>query len=122
MVSLAILRDFARCAGQAGWGYFDVQRDFRHVPAALAGYIESAFRSLPSVVPQFYALFVVDCLLLGYLGAMPAEGIYIVLARIGTVYYFAHFLIVLPMLGIIERPKDVPESISSPVLSAQRTG
>ncbi len=66
---------------------------------------------------QFYALFVVDCLLLGYLGAMPAEGIYIVLARIGTVYYFAHFLIVLPMLGIIERPKDVPESISSPVLS-----
>ncbi|NBR78836.1 MAG: cytochrome b/b6 [Alphaproteobacteria bacterium] len=66
---------------------------------------------------QFYALFVVDCLLLGYLGAMPAEGIYIVLARIGTVYYFAHFFIVLPMLGIIERPKDVPESISSPVLS-----
>ena len=66
---------------------------------------------------QFYALFVVDCLLLGYLGAMPAEGIYSVLARIGTVYYFAHFLIVLPMLGIIERPKDVPESISSPVLS-----
>jgi len=66
---------------------------------------------------QFYALFVVDCLLLGYLGAMPAEGIYIVLARIGTVYYFAHFLIVLPVLGIIERPKDVPESISSPVLA-----
>ncbi|MGB0343370.1 MAG: cytochrome b [Parvibaculales bacterium] len=66
---------------------------------------------------QFYALFVVDCLLLGYLGAMPAEGIYIVLARIGTVYYFAHFLIVLPVLGIIERPKDVPESISSPILS-----
>ena len=57
--------------------------------------------------------------MLGYLGAMPAEGIYIVLARIGTVYYFAHFLVVLPVLGIIEKPKDVPESISEPVLAAQ---
>ena len=35
---------------------------------------------------QFYALLVLDCLLLGYLGAQPAEGIYIVLARIGTIY------------------------------------
>ena len=68
---------------------------------------------------QFYVLFIVDCLMLGYLGAMPAEGIYIVLARIGTVYYFAHFLVVLPVLGIIEKPKDVPESISEPVLAAQ---
>lgn len=68
---------------------------------------------------QFYLLFVVDCLMLGYLGAMPAEGIYIVLARIGTLYYFAHFLVVLPVLGIIEKPKDVPESISEPVLAAQ---
>ncbi|MDA8539822.1 cytochrome b N-terminal domain-containing protein [Alphaproteobacteria bacterium] len=68
---------------------------------------------------QFYALLVLDCLLLGYLGAQPAEGIYIVLARIGTVYYFAHFLVVLPVLGIVEKPKAVPESISEPVLGAQ---
>jgi ubiquinol-cytochrome c reductase cytochrome b subunit len=54
---------------------------------------------------QFYALLVLDCLLLGYLGAQPAEGIYIVLARIGTVYYFAHFLVVLPVLGIVEKPR-----------------
>ncbi|MDA8712794.1 cytochrome b N-terminal domain-containing protein [Alphaproteobacteria bacterium] len=68
---------------------------------------------------QFYALLVLDCLLLGYLGAQPAEGIYIVLARIGTFYYFAHFLVVLPVLGIVEKPKAVPESISEPVLGAQ---
>ena len=68
---------------------------------------------------QFYALLVLDCLLLGYLGAQPAEGIYIVLACIGTVYYFAHFLVVLPVLGIVEKPKAVPESISEPVLGAQ---
>ena len=68
---------------------------------------------------QFYALLVLDCLLLGYLGAQPAEGIYIVLACIGTVYYFAHFLVVLPVLGIVEKPKAVPESISEPILGAQ---
>ncbi len=65
---------------------------------------------------QFFALFIIDCLLLGYLGAMPAEGIYVVLARVGTVYYFAHFLIILPLLGIVEKPKEVPKSISASVL------
>ena len=66
---------------------------------------------------QFYFIFIGVCLLLGYLGAMPAEGIYIVLARIATIYYFAHFLIILPLLGFIEKPKDIPESISDSVLS-----
>ena len=67
---------------------------------------------------QFFIIFVANCLLLGYLGAMPAEGIYIVLARIGTIYYFAHFLIILPLLGFVEKPKDIPESISASVLSS----
>ena len=67
---------------------------------------------------QFYVLFILDCLLLGYLGAQPAEGVYIVLARVGTVYYFAHFLLILPILGLVEKPKEVPESISEAVLPA----
>jgi len=67
---------------------------------------------------QFFVLFILDCLLLGYLGAKPAEGIYIILARIGTVYYFAHFLVILPILGLVEKPKEVPESISASVLPA----
>ena len=37
-------------------------------------------------------------ILLGYLGAKPPEGIYLILARIGTAYYFIHFLILLPLL------------------------
>jgi ubiquinol-cytochrome c reductase cytochrome b/c1 subunit len=65
---------------------------------------------------QFFILFVIDCLLLGYLGAQPAEGIYVILSRLATVYYFAHFLIILPVLGIIEKPKNVPTSISESVL------
>ena len=67
---------------------------------------------------QFYVLFILVCLLLGYLGAQPAEGVYIVLARVGTVYYFAHFLLILPILGLVEKPKEVPESISEAVLPA----
>ena len=38
------------------------------------------------------------------------------LGLIGTAYYFAHFLILLPLLGRFERPKPVPESINKPVL------
>ena len=49
---------------------------------------------------QFFWLFFAVCIGLGWLGAKPAEGIYVVLARILTVYYFAHFIIILPLLGI----------------------
>ena len=56
---------------------------------------------------QFFLIFVVNCLVLGYLGAMPAEGVYITLARICTIYYFAHFLIILPLLGLVEKPMEI---------------
>ena len=65
---------------------------------------------------QFFLIFVVNCLVLGYLGAMPAEGVYITLARICTIYYFAHFLIILPLLGLVEKPREIPESISASIL------
>ena len=57
-----------------------------------------------------------DVLLLGYMGAMPAEGIYLVLG-VGTIYYFLHFLVVLPVVGYLEKTDPVPMSISEPVLS-----
>ena len=65
---------------------------------------------------QFFLIFVVNCLVLGYLGALPAEGVYITLARICTIYYFAHFLIILPLLGLVEKPREIPESISASIL------
>ena len=64
----------------------------------------------------FFWVFLIDCVLLGYLGGMPAEGIYVVLSRIATIWYFAHFLIILPVLSVIETPRPLPQSISSPVL------
>jgi len=39
------------------------------------------------------------------------------LARVGTVYYFLHFLVILPVVGYLEKTEPVPLSISEPVLS-----
>ncbi|MEM5585434.1 cytochrome b/b6 [Roseibium sp. AS2] len=65
---------------------------------------------------QFFWIFALNAVILGYLGAMPAEGVYVILSRICTIYYFAHFLVVLPMLGFMEKPRPVPASISEAVL------
>ena len=76
--------------------------------------ISAVFRP---IYRQFYWILVLDVLMLGYMGAMPAEGIYLVLARVGTLYYFAHFIIVLPVVGLLEKTDPVPMSISEPVLT-----
>ncbi|UES39152.1 cytochrome b [Roseibium aggregatum] len=65
---------------------------------------------------QFFWIFAANAVALGYLGAMPAEGTYVLLARVCTAYYFAHFLIILPMLGFLEKPRPLPASISEAVL------
>ena len=65
---------------------------------------------------QFYWFLVADVLILGYMGAMPAEGIYLLVARVATAYYFLHFLIILPVLGNKEKTLDIPLSITEPVL------
>lgn len=65
----------------------------------------------------FYWLFVANFMLLGYLGAAPAEGIYVLIAKFATAYYFAYFLIILPLLGRLETPRELPASISEAVLA-----
>jgi ubiquinol-cytochrome c reductase cytochrome b/c1 subunit len=65
---------------------------------------------------QFFWLFLVDCVFLGYLGGKPAEGWYVPASQIATAYYFAHFLVIMPLLGKLEKPRPLPASISAPVL------
>jgi ubiquinol-cytochrome c reductase cytochrome b/c1 subunit len=65
---------------------------------------------------QFFWIFVAVCIGLGWLGAKPAEGGYVIAARILTLYYFVHFLIILPVLGWVEKTKPVPNSISEAIL------
>ena len=59
----------------------------------------------------------IDVLALGYVGAMPAEGLYLLIARVGTAYYFVHFLIIMPFLSKVEKTDPLPLSISEPVLT-----
>ena len=75
----------------------------------------SQFRPLYKL---FFWFLVIDCIALGYLGAMPAEGIYVVLSRLATAYYFFHFLIILPLLPKIESTRPLPVSISTPIITA----
>ena len=39
-------------------------------------------------------------------------------ARIGTAYYYAFFWIIMPVVGLIENPKSLPDSIAKSVLGA----
>jgi len=68
------------------------------------------------ILRQFFVVFVIACLALGYLGGKAPEGVYLISARIATAYYFAFFLIILPVVGLIERPQRMPETIAQSVL------
>jgi ubiquinol-cytochrome c reductase cytochrome b subunit len=72
----------------------------------------------PLYKPFFWVL-VVDVLVLGYCGGSHAEEPYLMISQIATMYYFAHFLIILPIVSAIERPKPLPNSISESVLHGE---
>jgi ubiquinol-cytochrome c reductase cytochrome b subunit len=60
-------------------------------------------------------VFTAVCIGLGYLGAQPAEGVYLYAARVLMAYYFFHFLVLMPWLGKREKCDPVPESIEAAV-------
>ncbi len=63
-------------------------------------------------------LWVIDVFVLGWVGDHPPEGIVIPIDRFATLYYFVYFLILLPVVGKLERPRPLPESIAAAVLHA----
>jgi ubiquinol-cytochrome c reductase cytochrome b subunit len=69
------------------------------------------------IAKQFFFVLVAAFFLLGWLGAQPAEGLYVVMAKIATAYYFAYFLVVLPVLSVTEKPLPLPRSIAEAVVS-----
>jgi len=85
-----------------------------------------SMRFRPMMKPFFWLL-VFACILLGYLGAKRPDavwnlgGIEVALvwpARLAALYYYAYFWLILPIVGLIETPKPVPDSIAKPVLQA----
>jgi ubiquinol-cytochrome c reductase cytochrome b/c1 subunit len=120
------------------WYYLPFYAILRSIPNKLAGVIamfsaivvlaflpwldsaktrSSKYRPLAK---QFFWIFVVVCVLLGYLGAQPPEGIYVIAGRILTFCYFAYFLILLPLLSRIETPRPIPNSIAEDVLAKSK--
>jgi ubiquinol-cytochrome c reductase cytochrome b/c1 subunit len=64
----------------------------------------------------FFWLFVFSAVALGWLGSKPPDAEYVFWARVFTIYYFAHFLVVMPLVGWFETPRKVPGSITEAVL------
>jgi ubiquinol-cytochrome c reductase cytochrome b/c1 subunit len=117
------------------WYYLPFYAILRSIPNKLAGVVamfgaiivllflpwldsckvrSSRYRPLAK---RFFWGFVFVCIMLGWLGGKPAEGIYTTLARVFTAAYFAYFLIVLPLLSRMEKTLPVPNSISDDVLA-----
>jgi len=59
----------------------------------------------------WYRLLVLDFIILMWAGAMPAERPYSDIALYGAYYWFGYFIIILPLLGLIEKPKTPPATI-----------
>ena len=69
------------------------------------------------LMKQLFWVLVVVCIGLGYLGSQPAEGGFVVVSRLLTAYYFFHFLVLVPLVGKLETPKPLPESVTAAVLA-----
>ena len=64
----------------------------------------------------FFIAFTVNAFVLGVCGGKPAEGIWVPLAQVSTLYYFAFFLAVIPFLNKKEPVLELPKSIADSVL------
>jgi quinol-cytochrome oxidoreductase complex cytochrome b subunit len=60
---------------------------------------------------KFFYIFIINFIILGWLGKSPAEGWYIIASRIATLYYYAYFLLILPIIPRFEKTLPLPESI-----------
>jgi len=84
------------------------------VVMALAPWLDTSRTRSGRYRPQFkwwFWLFVVNFFVLMWAGGQPAEGLVPMISLIGTIYWFAYFLVILPLLGLTEKPLPEPGSI-----------
>ena len=67
----------------------------------------------------FFWILMLDVAILGYCGGAPAEEPYVMISQLATIYYFAHFLIILPLVSSLERTLPLPNSITESVLGGK---
>ena len=69
------------------------------------------------VYKYFFWALIVDIVILGICGMKPAAEPWVRLGQFASAYYFAHFLIILPIVSKLERPLPLPNSITESVLA-----
>jgi ubiquinol-cytochrome c reductase cytochrome b subunit len=81
---------------------------------ALAPWLDTSSVRSGRYRPMFkwwFALLCLDFVVLAWVGAQPAGGIYAYISLIASTYWFAYFLVILPLLGVIEKPLPQPATI-----------
>ena len=79
------------------------------------------------IYKQVYWFFVIDCIVLGWVGFNSPDAMFmgavsfLRIGQVATAYYFLHLLVVMPVLGKLERPRSPPESISAAVTKETNT-
>jgi quinol-cytochrome oxidoreductase complex cytochrome b subunit len=63
------------------------------------------------VYRQMFWIFIANAFVLGWVGAKPPEGVYVLVARSATFIYFAFFFL-LPVLSKMEKPRELPKEIT----------
>jgi len=122
------------------WPFYAILRaftfDFLFVPAKLLGVLAmfaailvwfflpwldtSPVRSAryrPTLRKFIWFGFVPCMAVLFYCGGAPAEEPFVMLSQVAAAYYFAHFLLILPIVSMIEKTKPLPNSITEAVLA-----
>jgi len=77
------------------------------------------------VYKQFFWLFVADCVILGYVGAHPVSATLLNtsipllwIGRIAGLCYFLFFLLIMPLVGRLEKTNPLPDSIANSVFGS----
>jgi ubiquinol-cytochrome c reductase cytochrome b subunit len=71
------------------------------------------------VFKRFFWILVVDVLVLGWVGGQPVKPLTVAVGQIAAIYYFLHFLVILPLVSKFETPLPLPNSISESVLHGE---
>ena len=69
---------------------------------------------------RFFWILMLDVVVLTWAGGSVPTPLVVAVSQIATAYYFAHFLIILPLVSKYERPLPLPNSISESVLHGEQ--
>ena len=81
---------------------------------ALAPWLDTSSVRSGRYRPKFkiwFALLCIDFVVLGWVGAQSTDFPYDWISLIAATYWFAYFLVILPLLGVIEKPDTPPATI-----------